>query len=119
MRREKVLTGDTVQFLNTLQGCKAWRNNSGKFRVGDRWVQASEKGAADVLICYQGRIVAAEQKSDTGRQSPDQAKWQAELEAAGGLYVLHRTVEELLDAMGIDIRAHPRKLSKRRVIHRD
>lgn len=51
-------------------------------------------GVADWLAFSGERRVAVELKDDDGEQGPDQKKFQAQWEAAGGEYYLLRTVEE-------------------------
>lgn len=114
---ETRLVGDTLAALNSLEGCYAWRNNTGSALLHGRMVRFSEPGASDVLCCFLGRFVVVELKTLTGRQSAVQKAWQAKVEAAGALYVLGRTVPQVLAAMGVRS-DHPRRLVRNRVIHR-
>ncbi len=98
---ETRLVGEVVARLNRLRGAYAWRNNTGAARIKGRTVRFGDYGSADVLASFCGRFVAVECKSSTGRQRPGQAGWQAKIEAAGGLYILARTVEQVLKALGI------------------
>ncbi len=61
-------------------------------------------GTADVmgLIWPEGRMLAIEIKSDTGRQSKDQATFQRVVTKYGGLYILARTLADV-DAVLIPI----------------
>lgn len=53
------------------------------------------RGVPDVIAVLSGRCIGIEAKSETGRQSPDQAAFQAALDKAGGKYILVRSAGEL------------------------
>lgn len=62
----------------------------------------SKPGDPDIVVCYRGRYVAIEAKAPRGRQSEIQKLRQEQIEGAGGVYILARTVEavtSVLDAM--------------------
>lgn len=52
-------------------------------------------GVADFILLCRGRPIAVELKTTTGRQSGNQKGFQAAWEAAGGVYVIVRTPEEI------------------------
>lgn len=52
-------------------------------------------GVTDLIAVKDGRVLFIELKTARGRQSEHQKKFQADLEAAGGEYVLCRGVDEL------------------------
>jgi Holliday junction resolvase len=53
------------------------------------------KGIPDLIAVKNGRVLFIELKTARGRQSDYQRKFQADLEAAGGEYVLCRGVDDL------------------------
>lgn len=60
-------------------------------------------GVADFIIIIAGRVHGVELKTTTGRMSPAQIVFQSDLERAGGLYHVARTLDELagiLNAIG-------------------
>ena len=69
-----------------------------------RRIRDSQKGAPDLLWFKQNPYgsrylpdsIALEIKSPTGKQSPDQKRWQEKFEAVGGTYWLIRSVDEFL-----------------------
>jgi len=97
--RESRVVASVLAYLAHLPGCFAWRNNSGVARIGGRVVRFGGVGSADILCCYRGRFIGVECKAAGGRQSPLQARWQKKLEAAGGLYFLARSVEDVSEAV--------------------
>lgn len=75
-----------------------WRNNIGtainphtnqhiRYGVGN-------PGGADLIGLHRGRFVAAEIKTPTGRQSPEQLQWQRLVESKGGIYVVVRSADD-------------------------
>jgi hypothetical protein len=81
----------------------AWRTNSGGMKVEDttrtkgyRYVQfSSAKGMSDICAVIAGRFWAIEVKSSTGRVRPEQREFLAAINAAGGVGIVVRSVEEL------------------------
>ena len=53
------------------------------------------KGIPDLIAVKNGRVLFIELKTARGRQSDYQKQFQADLEAAGGEYVLCRGVDDL------------------------
>lgn len=125
MTPEGVVLKACLSFL-AVNGIFCFRNNtggtplhdgSGKWRPGPK----SSIGSADIIGVArwtwhdnQGREyrwplpLAVEVKSKRGKQSPAQREFQQKWEAAGGLYVLCRSVDELRDALrdaGVSLRA--------------
>lgn len=95
----------------------AWRQQSGLFftREGNP-VRVGVPGLADSLMVVAvtitpdlvgrtvGVAVAAEFKTDTGRQSPAQARWQDAFTKRGGVYRLVRSAADML-ALVADVKA--------------
>lgn len=55
----------------------------------------SYPGLSDLVAVKDGRVVHIEVKMPGGRQSEKQKKFQKDLEAAGGEYILARSVEDV------------------------
>ena len=76
------------------------RSNTGVARdASGRVIRFGLRGAPDIQGCYCGRAVGIEVKSSDGRQSPDQKRWQACFERAGGIYILARTVTDVTSVL--------------------
>ncbi len=56
----------------------------------------SYPGLPDMQAVKDGRTIYIEIKRPGGRQSPGQKKFQQELEAAGGVYIVAREVDDLM-----------------------
>lgn len=95
---ESLLQDQIRLALGNVPGLVLFRNNIGtaemrgyrvKFGVGG-------PGGADLIGLWNGKFVAVEIKTPTGRQSPDQKRFQALVESKGGEYVILRSVEDAL-----------------------
>lgn len=92
--------------LGNIPGLVLWRNNCGTAEVRGYRIKfgVANPGGADLIGLWNGRFVAVEIKTPTGRQSPDQVRFQQLVESKGGEYVILRSVE---DAMAW-VRSHER-----------
>jgi hypothetical protein len=78
-----------------------WRQNVGKFRLDTgRVISFGVAGCPDIIGCYKGRFVGIEVKTPKGRQSDQQINFQAAVERAGGIYILARSVDDAVSALG-------------------
>lgn len=93
---ESALLRDVLVYVTGLPDGMFWRNNTGRLPTASgQWVSFGCIGSGDVLGVLRGRAVAIETKSSTGEQRQSQIRFQARWEAAGGLYVLARSVEDV------------------------
>jgi len=88
------------------QSLAAWmRSHLGELGVGPLYISGGRlvsygvEGQADIMAIVGGRFIAIECKSPRGRQSTAQIAWQRAVEAAGGVYVLARTVDDAVVAV--------------------
>jgi hypothetical protein len=86
-----------------MRGIWFWRNNSGVFspRPGS-FIRAGTKGMPDLLAVLppNGRLVGIEVKREEGgRLSPAQKAWGEELTRHGGLFIVARSVQDVIDAL--------------------
>ena len=80
------------------------RKNTGAMQSEDmpgkrRFVRFGHPGDPDIEICHKGRFIAVELKSDTGSKTQAQKEFQSDFEAAGGRYVLARTLEDVMSVL--------------------
>ena len=57
-------------------------------------------GVADMLYLSPLGMIALEFKTETGRQSASQKEWQRQIESAGYQYVIIRSLQDFLTAIG-------------------
>lgn len=79
-----------------------YRRNVGKARDprSGRVIRFGIPGQADIAGVIAGRAVEIEMKAPRGRQSVEQANWQRAVERAGGIYIIGRSAEEVIRALG-------------------
>ena len=79
----------------------AWRQNTGAVTIGNRHVRFGIAGAADITgILADGRRLEIEVKAPKGRQSVTQKAFQEVIERMGGLYVLARSADDVIEELG-------------------
>lgn len=77
--------------------CWSERMNSGAARIGNRFVRFGFPGCPDVLgQLRDGRVLAIEVKSSTGRLRPEQALFLNRVNEAGGLGFVARDCNDVL-----------------------
>ena len=76
---------------------KPFNDRMGKLRFSK--VRPSQLGAPDLIIFPKDnppRCLAVECKSDRGRQTPEQKRWQEVIELTGGAYMIARSPDEVM-----------------------
>ena len=59
------------------------------------------KGTSDIIASYAGRFVAIEVKRLGAKQTADQATFQKNVEASGGVYILAYSVNDVRATLGL------------------
>lgn len=102
---EKVIQRRILTFLKEI-GIYAWHNKTTgifdpKKKIFRRPVTSFEqKGIADILgILPDGRFLAIEVKSKTGRLSPDQREFIRQIQANNGIAFISRSVTQTFDQL--------------------
>jgi hypothetical protein len=86
--------------VTAVPGPMFWRNNTGQATAqGGRVIRFGLPGSPDILGVHRGQAVGIEVKTSTGRQSQQQLRFQVAFEAAGGTYIIVRSVPDALDAL--------------------
>jgi hypothetical protein len=102
--RESEIQKAILEFLSA-SAVFYWRCNLGGVRrSGIGLTKNPMRGFPDVAgICpgSVGRLFAIEIKTPTGRLSDDQKKWEAKLKAAGVVYVIATSVEDVRRGLGL------------------
>ena len=87
---------DWLKHLQKTQNIVFFRANSGSFKTEQgRYVKTGTPGLSDICVIKDGVFYGAEIKTATGRMSQSQKTFKKELEAAGGVYLLCRSVSDL------------------------
>jgi hypothetical protein len=89
---EITLVKEILAVIGSRNDVRVWRNNTGTLIDSLGLV-----GSADILgiIAPQGRFLAIECKTRTGKQSDQQRNFQKMIEAMGGIYILARSLEDV------------------------
>ena len=78
-----------MDFLRVL-GFRAFKNMGGL---------GQERGRPDIDVCVRGRWVSIEVKTGTGRLSAVQRLVKDDIVAAGGIYIVARSLEDVLNGV--------------------
>lgn len=97
-RPEAALLADVLEYL-TRKNVWHERRNAGCVYVNGRRIRLGTPGTPDVLVIHQGRALWLELKSPAGRQRPSQRAFQAGVEGAGCVYLVVRSLGELIEAL--------------------
>lgn len=91
---------EILRALGQRSDMRVWRNNSGVAFSKNRAVRFGVPGQGDISgIRAGGQRIEIEVKSSIGRQSPQQRAFQAMIERFGGLYIVARRVEDVINAL--------------------
>jgi len=81
--------------LSDEPGLVLWRNNTGVAEHrGARVRYGLAVGSADLIGCLDGRFIALEVKTSTGRATPEQRQWLDLVRRYGGFACVVRSVDE-------------------------
>lgn len=92
--RESDIQRALLAQLNAIPRVHLDRVNVALARGPSRTFRTAPIGFPDLIGAAAGRAIAIECKSATGRQRPEQRRWQQRFEAAGGVYIIGRDVAE-------------------------
>lgn len=79
--------------INVRTNSGYWQDEHGNYILG------AKAGTADNIACIGGIFTAIEAKSATGTQTEAQQRFQARVEALGGLYILARCAADVRAAL--------------------
>lgn len=74
-----------------------WRNNVGGAKLGGYFVKFGVPGLPDIFAIRGGKIYGIEVKAAKGRQSQLQHDFQLDFTEAGGIYLLARSLEDVME----------------------
>lgn len=81
----------------------AWKNSTGALKdATGRLVRYGLKGSADILACIKGRMVAIEVKVGRDQQRTEQQNFAAAIRRAGGVYILARSVDDVVNTLKLE-----------------
>lgn len=90
----RVYTEEADFLADAIKWLEAQRRNGIKvIRIGDRY----HRGYSDLFICAHGRFIVAELKDDTGTASPHQEKFIEDIQNAGGVGGVCRSLRDIYD----------------------
>ena len=75
-----------------------YRNNTGAVKTeSGRFIRFGNVGSPDIIAVVKGTYIGIEVKDIKGKLSPSQIAFQKELEKAGGIYIVARDIDTIMD----------------------
>lgn len=100
---EKYVQQSVIQYLQ-LKRIFHWRNNTGgvvsTYKDRTYFHRYGAIGSPDIFVIKNGKIFGIECKADNGKQSENQVVWQKDFEQAGGIYLLVKSVDDVIKIWG-------------------
>lgn len=99
---EKPIQNAILDWLSWQKDLVYWINDSvgiwdeAKKIYRQRKSKHHRKGVSDILVCSKGQLIAIEVKSPTGRLSPHQKAFFADITRVGGKVLCARSVEDVI-----------------------
>jgi hypothetical protein len=91
----------TSQIRQVLKICKVWHWKSWQGPM------SYPKGIADILGCYQGRMLAIEVKRPGGRVSLEQKRFIKRVNAEGGIGFVAYSVDDVVERLKLRVKLAP------------
>ena len=82
---ESEIVKQIKEYLKTVKGCFFWKEHGGQFGTA---------GIPDIIVCYKGRFITFEVKTEVGKTTVLQAVTHNRIRAAGGIAEVVRSVED-------------------------
>lgn len=89
MKEKEIITA-IKEYLKTVENCFYWKEHGGQFGTA---------GIPDIIVCYKGRFIAFEVKTDTGKTTVLQAITIKKIIKAGGYAMVVRSVDDAKKAI--------------------
>lgn len=96
---------DSIFDLLRKSGIFCWKDRQ-VVGVPGKGTFRSSNGVSDILGIYQGRMLAVEVKMPKGRVSQDQQNFLEEVTNHGGIAMIARSVEEVIERLKAEKRAY-------------
>ena len=111
--KEKVIENEIMNFLRA-NGIFCWKNDSvGIFDPVKKVYRSNQnqnriKGVSDILGIIDGKFVAIEVKSETGKLRPEQKVFIQEIVSNGGVAFVARSLKEAAQTLALHFPDHAR-----------
>ncbi len=92
------LKADVLVALSSIEGVMVWNHPTGMGQLykTERHVRFGLIGSGDIIGAAFGRPLSCEVKTGRGRQGEQQKRFQKAWEKAGGIYIVVRSVEDVI-----------------------
>lgn len=114
-RKEREIQAAILEFLRTVPGVVAWRQNVGAVKTGERFIRFGVKGISDIIgwrvhdpICADvaackraAHFLAIEVKKPGEHPTQEQAVFLKNVAEDGGIAIVARSVDDVVKGLGL------------------
>jgi hypothetical protein len=105
MTPEGEIQSEIMRYLDEL-GVFHWRNNAGAVKSHGRMIRFGVVGGSDILgVLSDGRALAIEVKTASGKVTPAQESFLSRVRECGGVAFVARSVDDVIRNLGADRKA--------------
>ena len=103
-RKESEIQKECLQMLQILENqgkiyflrCNVFSGKIKRANGTDGFIKQAKAGAPDIIVCFDGKFIGFEIKTESGKQSDLQKAAQIKIEKAGGKYFIIRSVRDMI-----------------------
>lgn len=97
---------DYLKILEKVEKLYFFRAGAGLVKLPDykgkqRVFRSGRPGCPDIIVCYKGRFIGLEVKTDKGRLNTNQSETAQKIEDAGGEYWVVRSIDDVIKILNI------------------
>ena len=92
--KESVIVKNILKYLKTLPECFAWKEHGGLYGTA---------GIPDIIACIGGKFYGFEVKNERGKTTALQEATIGKINAAGGMAVVVRSVEDVKKILEVEL----------------
>ncbi|MBR3623759.1 MAG: VRR-NUC domain-containing protein [Selenomonadaceae bacterium] len=92
--KESIIVKNILKYLKTLPECFAWKEHGGLYGTA---------GIPDIIACIDGKFYGFEVKTERGKTTALQEATIGKINAAGGMAVVVRSVEDVKKILEVEL----------------
>ena len=95
--KENEIQKAILEYLNYIGKIYFFRAGSGAIRTENgNYFKSGKVGCPDIVVCYKGKFIGLEVKTEKGKQSDYQKVAEQEIKRAGGKYFMVRSINDVM-----------------------
>ena len=103
-QKESAIQKECLNLLQILENqgriyfirCNVFSGKIKRSNGSDGFIRQAKAGAPDIIVCFDGKFIGFEIKTESGKQSDLQKAAQLKIEKSGGKYFIIRSVRDMI-----------------------